>query len=230
MTTINYTKLTKEQLIQLLHEKDDQLKSLTSRIAKIEAKLNDGDDDFSEYADRIVKLERAGYQQEQYSRRECVEIVGLPEEIQDQQALEKKVVDVFGHAGVKVTTRDFHAIHRLKNNAVVIAKCVNRRDATAILRAKKQLRETDDEAKKKLGVEGKIYINESLCPEYRRLFGVCNAFFRKKKLVSSYTLNGCIKVCEKEGGEKINIGHINDLKDLLGAKVVADMMASHKKK
>ena len=75
-------------------------------------------------------------------------LVFLPESIKDQAALEKKVVEVFNHAGVNVTERDFHAIHRLKKNSVIIAKCVNRRDATAILRAKSKLRDT---AKKKLG-------------------------------------------------------------------------------
>ena len=94
-----------------------------------------------------------------------------------------------------VTKRDFHAIHRLRNQAVVIAKCVNRRDASAILRAKKKLREVDAAAKTKLGVKGKVYANESLCPEYRRLFGICTALFRQKKLASSYTINGTIKAC-----------------------------------
>ena len=128
---MDYKKLTKDQLIALLIEKDERLVTLHSRIEKIEAKLNT--DAEAKFIERIVTLERNAYIQEQYGRRESVEIVGLPDSITDQAALEEKVVELFVHAGVDVTERDFHAIHRLKNKSVVIAKCVNRRDATAIL-------------------------------------------------------------------------------------------------
>ena len=157
-----YSKLTNKQLVALLIEKDAKLVDLNTRLETLEAKFSLD----STFAERIVTLERSSYRQAQYSGRDAVEIVGLPESIEDQAALEKKVVEVFNHAGNNVTERDFHAIHRLKKNSVIIAKCVNRRDATAILRAKRKLRDTDEAAKKKLGVRGKIYVNESLCPEY----------------------------------------------------------------
>ena len=222
MTTPNYSKLSKEKLIDLLKEKDDKLDKLTKRLEEFEKKLES-----SSVFDRIEALERSSYRQEQYSRRECIEIVGLSEEFSDQDALEERVVEVFQAAGVNVKARDFHAIHPLKNQKVIIAKCVNRRDAIAILRAKRSLREADDSTKKKLGAKGKIYINESLCPAYRRLFGVCNALFRKKLLSSSYTINGTIMVCTEEGGEKKSIGHLNDLKVIFKNGEVETAMAEH---
>ena len=225
---MDYKKLNKEKLIEILHEKDAQLISLNARIDAIEKQLKSNSD--IKIVERIESIEKNCYRQEQYSRRECVEIVGLPGDIVNQEALEAKVIETFKFAGVEVTSRDFHAVHRLKNQAVVIAKLVNRRDATAILRAKKKLRETDVETQKKLGVKGKIYVNESLCPAYRRLFGVCNALFRKKKLVSSYTINGSIMVCKDEGGEKKSIGHINDLKALFKEGEVEKIMKEHSDK
>ena len=225
---MDYKKPTKDQMVALLIEKDERLITLNSRLEKIEARLNSNAE--AKFIERVVTLERSLYRQEQYSRRECIEIVGLPDSITDQAALEKKAVQVFRHAGVEVTERDFHAIHRLKKKSVVIAKCVNRRDATAILRAKKRLRETDDETKKKLGVAGKVFINESLCPEYRRLFGVCNALFKQKKLCSSYTYNGTIMVCKHDGDEKQSIGHLSDLKGIIGAEVVEGVIEDHKRK
>ena len=162
-----------------------------------------------------------------YGRRECIEIVGLPEKL-SQEELEEKVVDVFKHAGVEVTRRDFHAIHPLKKKSVVIAKCLNRRDAMAILHAKKSLRETSDEEKDKLGVTGKIFINVSLCPEYRRLFGIANALYKKKKLASLYTVNGMIRICKKDGDEKKIIEHIDDLKAFFGEQTVEDIIKRHK--
>ena len=76
---------------------------------------------------RTVDLEMA--ELEQYSRRECIELDGLPEDTHGE------------NAGVNVVKRDFHAIHRLGNNKIVIVKLVNRRDAIKILRNKKKLHE-----------------------------------------------------------------------------------------
>ena len=112
----------------------------------------------------------------------------------------------------------------------MIAKCLNRRDAIAILRAKKKLRDLDNKEKAKLGVKGKIFINESLCPEYRRLFGVCNALFKAKKLSSSYTNKGMIKVNVEENGETFVIEHNKDLHVLFGEKEIEKLISEHKAK
>ena len=98
----------------------------------------------------------------------------------------------------------------------------------AILRAKKSLRETSDEEKDKLGVTGKIFINESLCHEYRRLFGIANPLYKKKKLASLYTVNGTIRICKKDGDEKKIIEHIDDLKAFFGEQTVEDIIKRHK--
>ena len=89
------------------------------------------------------------YKIKPHTRRECVEIVGLPENLKDEE-LEAAALNVFGVAGVPMEKRDFHAIHRLRNTRVVIAKVCNRRDVIAILHNKKKLRELIQEAKKKL--------------------------------------------------------------------------------
>ena len=108
---------------------------------------------------RAVEIEKSLAEQEQYSRRECVELVGFPEAI-DGEDLEAGGLDAIDVAGIKLKKQDFHAIHRLRNNKVVIAKLVNRRDALAILRNKKKLRELHDEDKQKLR-SNKIYVNKS---------------------------------------------------------------------
>ena len=228
MSETDYSKIKSvAALVELVKERDKQLKqrdaaleALTKRIEALET--------VASLANRIEKIERDGFQSQQYMRRETIEVVGIPDDI-DQKLLEVKVVEIFNHAGVKVTTRDFHAIHRLKKKSVIIAKLVNRRDAIAILRAKKKLREVNDDAKKKLGVKGKIYINESLCPEYRRLFGVCNALYKKKLLSSSYTINGKIIICRAGEEEKQVIGHLSDLHRIFGKEDIDSVMDTHKK-
>ena len=86
-----------------------------------------------------MEIEKRLSDQEQYTRREGGELVGLPTELHRNQ-VEDYVADVFQTADVEVNMWSFHAIHRLKNKKVVIAKLVNRQDALSILRGKKSYR------------------------------------------------------------------------------------------
>ena len=131
---------------------------------------------------RLEELERRMSEQEQYSQRECIELVGLPTDINGEE-LENAVIDTFEIAGINIGKRNFHAVHRLADKRTVIAKLTNRKDAIDILRRKKKLRTLSDEEKRKLNCQ-KIYINESLCPKYRQLLGKCNALFKKGKCVA----------------------------------------------
>ena len=64
--------------------------------------------------------------------------MGLPNNIAKDK-LENAVVKTFQVAGINVGRRNFHAVHRLAEQRVVIAKLTNRRDAIDILRQKKKL-------------------------------------------------------------------------------------------
>ena len=112
------------------------------------------------FMERAVEIKQRLIEQEQYSRRECVELVGLSEDIQGED-LEACVLDSFEVAEIRLKKEDFYAIHRLRNNKVVIAKLDNSRDALAILRNKKKLRELHDKYKQKLR-SNKTYVKESL--------------------------------------------------------------------
>ena len=83
-----------------------------------------------------MEIEKQLSDQEQYTRRECVKLVGLPTELHGDQ-LEDHVVDVLRTAGAQVNKRSFYVIHQLKNKNVMIAKLVNRWDALSVLREKK---------------------------------------------------------------------------------------------
>ena len=112
---------------------------------------------------RLEELERRMSEQEQYSRRECIELVGLPSDLNGEE-LENAVINTFETAGINIGKRNFHAVHRLADKRTVIAKLTNRRDVIDILRRKKKLRTLSDEEKRKLNCQ-KFYINESLCPK-----------------------------------------------------------------
>ena len=78
-------------------------------------------------------------EQGQYSRRKCIKLVGLSNNI-DGEELENAAIKTFQVAEINIERRYFHAVHRLANQRVVIAKLTNRRDAIDILRQKNKLR------------------------------------------------------------------------------------------
>ena len=86
-------------------------------------------------------------QQEQYSRQECTNIVGLPGNL-NVEDLEGAMLNFSEMARVTMETGDFHAVHKLRNTRVIIAKVCNCRDVTVILCNKRKLRKLSQEGKK----------------------------------------------------------------------------------
>ena len=71
----------------------------------------------------------------QYSRRECIEVVGILNNINE---LEDKVLIVFQKLGCELSPQDLEACHRLrKNSDRVIVKFSRRKDCEQIMSIKK---------------------------------------------------------------------------------------------
>ena len=165
----------------------------------------------------MIAIKKQIAEQEQYSKRKTVELVGLPDSTNDGE-LEDTVIKTFEEAGVKVTKRSFHAIHRLQNKKVLIAKLVNRCDTITLLRNKK-LRKLSPDGKRKLKTN-KVYVNESLCPSYRHILGKCNALLKKKYIMSFYTVNGKIKITYKaNNGNVTSVVNHKDLLEIFGKDI-----------
>ena len=216
-----YNTKSKAELIRLLEDRDKVLENLLERVNALEQKLASSNPTF---ADSVINLERQLYAQQQYTRRECVEIVGIPVTITDNE-IENHVIKIFKHAGVEVTSRNFQAVHRINKKGTVIAKLVNRKDAINILWNKKKLRDGGDVVHNKFGV-GRLYINESLCPAYRRLFGICNNLYKEKLASANYTVNG--KLFIVTGDDKHEIKHLQDLIKIFGKDKIEKRIADHK--
>ena len=161
---------------------------------------------------RVEDLERQTNANAQYSRRECLEISGIPKEVSNDD-LEGKVRDILHEIDVNVPSECIEACHRLKSNNRTIIKFSNRKDCIKALSNRKKLKKVD---KDKLGFseDDKIYMNESLCPEYRFLFWKCRVLAGCNKIFSYWTYNGTIKITLSEGGKIYAITHVNDLKTL----------------
>ena len=218
-----------EELERRLNERIDKLECVVeSLVRKFEQKCEPSEQP-CDFKRRLVEVERNLYLTDQYERRDCVELVGIPDNI-PQDDLEGVVINAFGVAGITVEPRDFQACHRLRNKSTVIAKMTNRKDVQALLRAKKSLRVLNPVGRKKLNLsdEAKVYVNESLCGPFRYLLGKCNALFKKNFLAGFWTRNGCIKVKlisdNEDEGQVVDISHIEDLFKLFGNDLIASLV------
>ena len=89
--------------------------------------------------DKMKLLERQCWANKQYSRRECLEISGVPESVTDND-LEGKVLKLLEKIDVEVHPDHIEACHWIKPNAGpknVITKMPRLKDANKIRRARK---------------------------------------------------------------------------------------------
>ena len=110
----------------------------------------------------IIDLEIQNNNTGQYSRRNNVEISGIPQSVSDNQ-LEEKVVDILKATDVNITTKETEACHRLgKKKKNVIVRVINRKHCLKALRNKKKLKSIDKNAVG--GPNANLFIIEYLTP------------------------------------------------------------------
>ena len=163
--------------------------------------------------ERFVLLEKSLNKSLQYSRRDTIEISGIPLQVSHYK-LEDEVIKIFEAAevtvhGKKLNASKIHACHRIGKKGITICKFVNRKFAREGLVCGKNLRDVN-----LYGNNSKVYINDSFCPELKYL----NYLIRKLKIDGQIfrwkTRNGINSVQVEEGVEFVEITHKQDLRDL----------------
>ena len=144
--------------------------------------------------ERLVVPEQKCWANEQYSRRKCLEISGIPESVSDN-ALEDKIQGVLHGIDGEVDTENIESCHRLKgkvSKGKAILKPSKRKDAEKMKLKKNKLKNMDH---KKIGLssETKVFINENLFGYYKLLWSKYKKLFLEKKIASDAT-NGTVKI------------------------------------
>ena len=214
--------------MELLMKSEELETSLNSRMDKLFTMI-ESIEKKCDFNKRLVEVERKISLADQYERRDCIEVVGIPSDV-PQEELEGTVIAVCALAGVQVVPRDIQACHRLKGKQTVITKFTNRKDVQSILREKKKLRNIDEEGRNMLNINDdvSIYINESLCGPFRYLLGLCNVLFKRKTISGFWTTNGVLKIklfSDDPSNEGVitSISHVEDLNILFGHDLVAGL-------
>ena len=110
-------------------------------FAKLQAELVVTKRVTSELCKRIVTIERQCWANVQYSRRECLEVAGIPQQVDDKN-LETKVLSIFHKIGCTIDATFIDDCYRLsKNNVRVIGKFTRWKNCKQIFKIKKDLRD-----------------------------------------------------------------------------------------
>ena len=122
-----------------------ELLKLNTKFTKMESDITISRNVNVKLMERLVVTERKCWANEQYSRRECLEISGIPESVSDN-ALEDKIQGVLRGIDAEVDTENIESCHRLKGKGSkgrVILKLSKRKDAEKIKLNKKKLKNID---------------------------------------------------------------------------------------
>ena len=209
--------LKKDDLIKLVlkiqNETDSKLDILTKEVRdafqRIEADIAVVRNTNSLLQKRVIDLERECHASSQYSRRECLEIIGISESVPHDE-LEGKVLEIFEKIDVKLVEEKIECCHRLRDKNTTIVKLSSRKDTLNILKSKKKLKDLDLSTLS-FDTGSKLYINESLTWYYKSLWSKCKQLYNNKLISSFYTINGINKIKIRETSPAISITHNADL-------------------
>jgi hypothetical protein len=195
---------------KIIQEQAKMLQELTLSIEKERAENK-------KLLARIEKLEERLDESEQYSRRNAVEIFGIPQR-EDENVIE--VIQKVGDAiGMPISETMVDACHRLgkgksQNQAPgIIVKFVRRIDKAQFM-IKKKLAKDLSTAKLGLSVTRPIYINDSLTKRRRELLSAARQAKREHGFAFVWTREGRILVRKSETGPVVEIKNMDDLRKL----------------
>ena len=190
----------------------NQLMEMVKKLAAENALLMEVHDYMESSNKRLDKLEREQNLSLQYSRRDTIEVTGIPANVVSQN-LEEEVVKIYEKAGVQINGKrldssDIQACHRIGKKNITICKFVNRKFAREGLVCGRNLKGSN------IYGTSPVYINTSFCPEFKFL----NFLIRKAKsrgeIFRWKVRNGVNSIQVTEGGNFVEVAHKNDLIEL----------------
>lgn len=175
-----------EETLVVLQEENKELKEEhASLTAQVLSSAND-----------LKSVQKSLNDLEQYTRRDSVEIRGipLPEESQEEDTNEI-VLQLSQKMGIPLERKDISVSHRIRSRSLVdpaiIVKFVRREVRERLYRARKRLKSITT-ANFGFSVEKKIFINESLTPKNKELFKDCLRFKKDNSFKFLWTNAGKI--------------------------------------
>ena len=213
-----------QKLYDVLANSEDEIKSLSKdELVKIVLSMKDhisllnSVSDFMERSNkRMDELERQQNLNAQYIRRSCIEISGIPPNVEkmnktfsEEENLETEVLKIYNAAGVvvhgnNVKREDIEAVHRVGKKNITIVKFVNRKFAYAGLFKGRNLKDNSP-------YDNAVFINHSQCREFKFLNWKIREAKKAKKLFKYRVRHGVNQVQFKDGDDWLKVSHKTDL-------------------
>lgn len=191
---------------ELLYSKlEENTVTLRSGMEKIEGYVKEIDELKSENAalkNTVASLELRVEEMENYSRRNCLEIQGVPEQKGEKVA---EIVKVVGRA-LNVTIDDgmIDTCHRFGKKSEertdprgIIVKFVRRTDKEALMNKRRERKKDFSTRHLGLTTDTPVYLNESLSPARRRLLAQARQLKKGKNYKYIWLRNGIMILLRK---------------------------------
>lgn len=153
-------------------------------------------------------MERQSWTNAQYSRRECLDKIWIPTEV-EVNVLEEKV---FQKLGCNIPLNRIEACHGVsKKSATVIAKFSCRKDWQHVLALKKDLLKIKMEYVD-LPSQNKLFINNNFCSNYKALWSKSKKLQTLGKINSFFISDNTITIKISENCLPLSITHVDDFR------------------
>ena len=163
----------------------EEVRKLNESISKLHAELAVTKNVNNLLLTRLTTLERQCWANAQYSRRECLDIVGIPREVSGE-VLEEKVLNIFGKLGCDISPDCIEECHHVgRTNDTVIVKFSRRKDCLHVWSDKKDLKKLTMEDLELPG-NSKFFINRRLCTYYKMLWSKSKKLHSLSKIHSFF--------------------------------------------
>jgi hypothetical protein len=223
-----------EQAQRFLSVKYDKIieyiQSTKSHMQNMEKKTNDQQFNINENATQIGKTEDTIYEHEatmdeiqQYIRRDCLEILGIP--VLPDEKPNELITELAEELGVDLSTDEISTAHRLPDtkNAKnrIIVKFIQRDKREEMYKSRSKLAGKTTRCLSSIANHSnvnsysKIHINESLTASRKRLFGKVHAFKRENNYKFLWTTNGRILLRQSESSKISTFTNIDQWQDFL---------------
>ena len=192
----------------------DQYDSIMTLLQTTKKQISGLEQSMNQNKTKIDQLEKLSNDQnaiiddlQQYIRRDCIEVTGVP--LSPDVNAKQIIVEIGQLMGMELTEHHVSIAHPLpatkniKNR--LIAKFVHRDVKDEFYKKRKMIaaKTTKDlpSAARNGPINQKIYINESLTANRRKLFGIMNAFKKEHHYKYLWTVNGKILLRESDSSK-----------------------------
>jgi len=182
---------------------------------ELKAKCKQQQDEVRELNFKVNKLEDSQDDLNQYQRKHNLEFHGIPE--MDEEDLEAIVGEIAKEIDVDdFEYNDIDIVHRLPSKLKprpIIVKFKYYNDKKNLYAARWKLKKFQNESEQRLNGAKRIYINENLTSQRRKLFTEVRKRAKQNHWHSAWTTDGKIFIKKERGGRSHKIGKQADLED-----------------